>query len=228
MKKYIDGAGSYIKDMVYGANDGIITTFAVVTGSIGAGFDTRIIIILGLANLLADGLSMGVSNFLGERSENNLYHKEKHRELKLILDSPELQKEEVKKVFTDFNFPSEKTDTMTQMITENQNFLIDFVMKYKLKRDRPSCGDEWKGAVVTFLAFVFAGLLPLLAFLFAAEENMFRISILSTAAAFFLIGSSRTFITGRKWFVSGLEILIVGGVAASVSYGVGYLVSLVV
>ena len=86
MKKeyHTGGISSYIKDLVYGANDGIITTFAVVTGATGAGFDPKVVIILGVANLLADGFSMGASNFLGERSENNLYHKEERREYKEI------------------------------------------------------------------------------------------------------------------------------------------------
>ena len=228
MRKYLHKASDYIKDIVYGANDGIITTFAVVTGSIGAGLGTRVIIILGLANLLADGISMGVSNYLGEKSENSLFQKEKKKELALILEKPEEEKEDVKEILREFNFTQERVDSMAEMIVDNENFWVDFMMKYELGRDEPSSGEEWKGGLVTFFAFALAGLMPLLPFIFASPEHMITYSIVSTACAFFVVGSLRTLITDRNWLVAGCEMLLVGGIAAGVSYGVGLVISLVV
>jgi len=197
-----------------------------VTGATGAGFDPKVVIILGVANLLADGFSMGASNFLGERSENNLYHKEERREYKEIKDTPEIEKEEVRVALRKFNFDEEKTETMTEIISGNEKFWVDFMMKYELEMGQPSCGEEWKGSVVTFIAFVIAGVLPLLSFFFAAPENVFKLSVIAAAIALFVVGSLRYFITHKNWFISGLEMLIVGGIAAVVSYGVGYIVSL--
>jgi vacuolar iron transporter family protein len=228
MRQYIHNVSGYIKDMVYGANDGIITTFAVVTGSIGAGLDTRVIVILGLANLLADGFSMGVSNFMGERSENSLYHKEKRREIDEIKNNPEDEKEDVREILRGFNFQDERVESMTGMITTNEKFWVDFMMKYELHRDEPSSGNEWRGATVTFFAFSIAGLLPLLPFLFASPDNMIQYSVIATGVAFFAVGSMRTLVTAKNWMISGLEMLFVGIVAAGVSYGVGLLVSLFV
>ena len=95
-------------------------------------------------------------------------------------------------------------------------------------RDRPSSGHEWKGGVITFVAFVIAGLLPLIPFFIADPQNMLQYSIVATAIAFFVVGMSRVIITHRNWFISGLEMLVVGGIAAAVSYAVGLLVSLFV
>ena len=96
MEKHLTGLGSHIKDIVYGANDGIITTFAIVAGSFGADLTPTVILVLGFANLLADGFSMAASNFLGSKSENSLYKEEEKREYDEVKNLPEKEKEEVR------------------------------------------------------------------------------------------------------------------------------------
>jgi len=227
MEHHSSGISSYIKDIVYGANDGIITTFAVVTGAVGAGLGIKVVIILGIANLFADGFSMGASNFLGERSENSLYKEEEKREWREVKDLPHRERQEVIDVFLKHKFSPEQAKIMTDIIENNHEFWVDFMMKYELEMNAPTHGNEWRGSLATFVAFVIAGTLPLLSFLFADPANMFRYSIVATAVALFVVGSLRTLITRRNWLISGLEMLSVGGIAAAVSYGVGYYVSLI-
>src|SRR3989338_5447696 len=104
MEKHVQGLGTYIKDIVYGANDGIITTFAVVAGSLGADLSVKVILILGISNLLADGFSMAASNFLGKHSENSLFKKEQEREKKEVEEVPDKEREEIKEVFLNHKF----------------------------------------------------------------------------------------------------------------------------
>ncbi len=92
MEKHLTGFVTYIKDIVYGANDGIITTFAIVAGSFGANLTSKVILILGFANLLADGFSMAASNFLGSKSENGLYKQEEKTEYNEGKNLPEKEK----------------------------------------------------------------------------------------------------------------------------------------
>jgi len=222
------GFSTYIKDLVYGANDGIITTFAVVTGTIGAGLDSKIVIILGIANLLADGFSMGASNFLGQRSENALYRKEEKREYDEVDSIPQVEKKEVYDALISHGFADAEATTLTEMISHNRDFWVDFMMKYELGMPAPEHGDEWKGAVMTVLAFVIAGSVPLLSFMFEfMSQHMFLYSCIATAIVLFVVGSIRCIITHSSWWKSGLEMLLVGGIAACVSYGVGYIVSTV-
>ncbi len=227
MEHHSNGLSSYIKDIVYGANDGIITTFAVVTGAVGAGFGIKVVIILGIANLFADGFSMGASNFLGERSENSLYKEEEKREWREVRELPHVERKEVIDVLLKHNFSEEQAKMMTDIIASNDAFWVDFMMKYELEMNPPSHGDEWRGALATFIAFLIAGTLPLLSFMFAQPENMFRYSVIATAIALFVVGALRFLITRRNWLISGFEMLAVGGIAAAVSYGVGYFVSMI-
>lgn len=227
-EQHTSGIGGYIKDIVYGANDGIITTFAIVTGAVGAGFPTTVIVVLGIANVLADGFSMAASNFLGTKSENDLFNKEKKRELYEVENMPEKEKGEIMEVFQSHNFNAEDSKKLVELVSGNKDFWIDFMMRYELEMNIPDEGSEWKASLLTFLSFVFAGSLPLLPFFFpGGSELTFLYSMIATGLALFTVGAARNLITSVNWIVSGLEMLFVGGVAASVSYGVGYLISAV-
>ncbi len=152
----------YLGDIIYGANDGIITTFAVISGAAGAGFSSTVIIVLGIANLTADGFSMAASKYLALKSEQSV----------------------------------------------NQVG----------SRKRVAFND----AVATFGAFVIAGSLPVIPFLVpAAAEHAFPVSASATAVAFFLVGAARAFVIPKHAARAGFEMLLVGGVAAGIAYGLG-------
>lgn len=154
--------GTYIRDAVFGANDGIVTTFAVVAGVAGANLPTATVLILGFANLLADGLAMGLGNYLGMKSELDL----------------------------------------APRIKQSQLLLAE------------------KRGLATFIAFVLAGLSPLLPYIFKLPQA-FNISITVTGLTLFIVGSLRSIITKKPWFVAGLEMLLVGAIAASAAYFTG-------
>ena len=155
----------YLKDVIYAANDGIITTFAVVAGVAGAALDPAIVLILGVANLLADGFSMAASDYLATKSEEEY-----------------------------------------------------------LARDGNHVGKtrSKKAATITFFSFVIAGLLPILPYTFLkSPPDVFWVSVVFTGSALFIVGACRARWTGKNWFWSGLEMLLVGGIAAVIAYGAG-------
>ena len=159
--------GHYLPDLVYGANDGIITTFAVVTGVVGADLSERIILILGFANLVADGFSMGASNYLARRS-------------------------------------------------------------YAEADERSTGREAARHGAATVVGFVTAGLVPLVAYLVPLPDGMrFPVAIALTLSTLFAVGASRAVVTRLGWARSGLEMLLVGALAAAVAYSIGALASTV-
>lgn len=152
-----------LRAAVYGANDGVVTTFAVVAGVAGASLNPRIIVIMGIANLIADGLAMGLGDYLGEKSER------------------EMEKSRIRGI--------------------------------------------WHTGLTTFISFVVVGLAPLLPYLVGTKgwssQQLFAASICSTAAALFLAGSLRSVFTRKSWWSSGIEMLVVGALAAGAAYGLG-------
>ena len=162
-------ARHYVRELIYGANDGIITTFAVVAGVAGGALSLRVVLIIGAANLLADGLSMAVGNYLAIRSHES------------VLEAQDMPEEEA--------FPT-------------------------------------RHALATFLAFVAAGVVPLLPYMLPrAPVDPFAASIALTLGAMFIVGASRALIANVRWWKAGVEMLGLGAVVALLAYASGRLVA---
>jgi len=212
--------------MVFGAIDGSITTFAIVSGVAGAGLSSSIVIVLGLANLLADGFSMAASNFLGTRAENAFRASMRERELSEIDIYPEGEKEEVRQIFAMKGFEGKSLDDLVEVITTNRTLWVDTMMQEEHGLS-PDDTNEWYSAGATFVSFVVAGALPLATFVLnyfvpQAIDSPFLISVLLTAMCFALVGLGKGHFTNGNYSLSIIETLMVGGIAASLAYAVGY------
>jgi len=170
MKKSVER--KYLPQFVYGGIDGSVTTFAVVSGVMGASLNSSIVLILGFANLFADGFSMAISNYLSTKSENDV-EKSQH--------------------------------------------------------------NAKKTAFVTFISFMFIGLIPLISFILAAitkssylVQNQFLFSIILTGVALLIVGFLKGEVTKKHKFWSSIETLLIGGTAAIVAFLVGYLLKMIV
>lgn len=214
--------GNYLKDFIYGSIDGIVTTFAVVSGVAGAKLSTSIIIILGIANLLGDGFSMAVSNFLGSKAEKQLREKSRISEEKHIELYPKGEVEEVRQIFKAKGFNGKQLEELVEVITSNKERWIDTMLTEELGFSNRN-KSPLVAAISTFIAFFLVGFLPLLPFLFELNINKaFFFSSIITACAFFIVGALKSKFVGTNWFTSGLETLIVGGIAATLAYTAGY------
>lgn len=218
---------SYLRDFVYGAIDGTVTTFAVVSGIAGAGLNPQIVVVLGLANLLGDGFSMAASNYLGTRTDEQLREKARAMELRHIRTAPEGEREEVRQIYAAKGFKNEDLERAVEIITSDEERWIDTMLVDELgiPLEGPSA---IKAAVTTFFAFCIVGLLPLLAFIFGyfvptSASTLYQVSTIVTAIAFFLVGTTKSLFVEQKWYRSGLETLAVGGAAALIAFLVGIL-----
>jgi VIT1/CCC1 family predicted Fe2+/Mn2+ transporter len=218
---------SYLKDLVYGSIDGAITTFAVVAGVMGAGLSGGVILILGFANLLADGFSMAISNYLGTRAESQVRNRARAIEERHIELHPEGEIDEIREIFRQKGFEGPILDEIVQVVTGNRQLWINTMLQdeWGLPLDTPSA---WKAGLATFAAFVVVGLIPILPFLAAiilpaSMPFLFGASILMTGAALFGVGAMKSRFVEEHWLQAGLETLGIGGGAAILAYAVGVL-----
>jgi len=220
--------GQYIKSAVYGGLDGIITTFAVVAGVAGAQLSAGIVLILGFANLIADGLSMAIGDYLSTKAEQEYQRAERQRERWEVEHYPEGEKREMVELYTAKGIPEEDARTVTEILARHKEAWVEVMLVEELGII-PSDESPWKHGVVTFLSFGLFGLVPLVAYVLAALTPLplasFAMASLLTAGTLFAVGAVKTRITGRNWFQSGLEMLLVGGVAATAAFVVGRLLS---
>jgi len=219
----------YLKDFVYGAIDGGVTTFAVVAGVAGAGLSPIIVIILGCANLLADGFSMAVSNYLGSRAENQYRERMRRQEVHEVLTYPQGEEEEIRQIFARKGFEGKLLDEVVETIISDTDRWVETMLQ---EEHGMSLEDHnaFKGALATFTAFCLIGAIPLLPYLTnwlltGTIAEPFLVSSLATGLAFFVVGAFKARFVDRSWFRSGLETLAIGGAAALLAYGVGRLLS---
>ncbi|MBU1085682.1 MAG: VIT1/CCC1 transporter family protein [Candidatus Beckwithbacteria bacterium] len=215
--------GSYIRDLVYGANDGIVTTFAVVAGVAGANLSSNIVLILGFANLFADGLAMAIGNYLGTKSEQEYIEKERKTEEWEIEHVPDCEQKEIKNIYRKKGFKGKSLIQIVDLVTSNKKLWIDTMMINELGILPNDDTSPVKNALATFFSFTFAGLFPLLPYIFLFS-NSFNISIIFTGLSLFTVGALRTFITKKHWLIAGLEMLFVGAIAAIVAFATGYFI----
>ncbi len=219
------GAREYVGEMVYGALDGIVTTFAVVAGSAGAGFGPGIIVVLGFANLLADGLSMAAGAYLSMKSGQSYYKAERAREEWEVENYPEGEREEIRQIYSRKGFAGKKLEALVELITSKKSVWVDTMMSEELGLV-PEQKNPLKAGLFTYLAFVVAGLVPVLVFVVSLFSPLkasiaFPLSFLLTFATIFLVGSLRSLVIAKTWLEAGLEMLLIGGLTAVISYGIG-------
>jgi vacuolar iron transporter family protein len=220
-------AQKYVGDMVYGGLDGIITTFAVVSGVAGAKLGGNIVLVLGLANLLADGFSMATGAYLSSKSDQEYYDRERERERWEVEHYPEGEKAELLEVYRSRGYDSADASALVEIHSRHPERWVETMMFDELGMVK----DERKpmrSALATFVAFQIAGSVPLLVFLLGLVVPIpaltaFWVSLILSGVALFLLGAAKVLVTQRSMWRSGLETLLVGGLAAGVAYAVGAL-----
>lgn len=210
---------NYLRDWIYGGIDGSVTTFAVVSGVAGAQLSPWIILVMGFANLFADGFSMAASNYLGTKAEHDDLHRLEAVENRHIDTVPEGEKEEVRQIFRQKGFTGEDLRRIVQLITSDRRRWVRTMLteEYGLPYEVRS---PWIAAVITFTSFFICGLIPLLPYLFQFT-HAFVISLLVTGAIFFAIGSAKSRWSTTSWLQSALSTLFVGAIAAGLAYAAG-------
>ncbi len=222
------GAGSqYLGEMVYGGLDGIITTFAVVSGVAGAQLGTPVILILGLANLLADGFSMATGAYLSSKSEREYYRKEWEREAWEVKHFPDGERAELQEVYVSRGYTDEEAAQLVEIQSRNPERWVKAMMIDELGMMEDETNPLING-LVTLASFVIAGAVPLVVYLIGlafpiSPDMAFPISIASSGLALFALGATKVLVTKLNPIRSGLEMLVVGGLAAGVAYVVGAL-----
>lgn len=214
---------SYLGDAVLGAVDGLVTTFAVVSGVSGGGLSSGVAILLGAANLLADGFSMAVGNYQRAKSDREYVELARREEEKHIEVIPAGEREEIRQIFEKKGFQDPVLSQVVEVITSDKKLWVDTMVTEEL--GLPLEGQNpARAGLVTFVGFVVAGLVPLLPFLgrgLVSPEQTFFVSSLMTGVAFFVVGLLKGKVLDRPRLRSALQTFLIGGIAASLAYLVG-------
>lgn len=213
---------SYLRDWVLGGVDGAVTTFAVVAGVAGADLPTKVILILGAANLIADGFSMAAGNYSGVKAERDDYERLRKMEQRHIAATPEGEREEIRQIFAAKGFEGDDLERAVDIITASHDRWIAVMLEEEYGAPKVERSPLKTGAA-TFAAFFVCGAVPLSPYLFGAGDRAFATAIVMTAAVFFGIGALKSKWSTARWWMSAIETLAIGMTAAGIAYAIGAL-----
>ena len=217
---------NYLRDWVYGGIDGAVTTFAIVAGVVGADLPARVVLILGVANLLADGFSMAAGNYSATKAEHDDHERLRRMEERHIRLAPEGEREEIRQLFQAKGFEGADLERAVQVITGSTKRWVDMMMAEE-HGVPPVTRSPMMAGLATFVAFLLCGLVPLLPFVAGLAADV-SLSVVMTAMVFFTIGSLKSRWSMASWLRSGTETLLIGLAAAGVAYAVGVILKTLV
>lgn len=211
---------NYLSDFIYGGVDGTITTFALVAGIEGAVLSKNFTLILGFANLLADGFSMAASNYSGTKADLDNLERLREIENRHIALVPDGEREEVRQILEQKGIAKDKLGPLVEAITANRETWVNYMITEEYGVSTADKQPIHAGSA-TFLAFVVCGIVPLVPYLLGAPDA-FLFSSVATALTFFIIGAMKSRYSIIRWWWSGLETLMIGSLAALIAYSVGH------
>jgi vacuolar iron transporter family protein len=224
----------HFEDFIYGSFDGSVTTFAIVAGAVGASLSPLIVLILGFANLAADGFSMAAGNYQATKARIEFIQKERRREEWEVENMAESERQEIREIYAKKGFANELLDEIVRVITARKKVWIDTMMKEELGLVEDG-RRPLHTAVSTGVGFVLIGMIPLFPFILLhvmglqiSTSQSFLYSVGFTSGAFFLIGLIKGKIVKKSLIRSGLITLLIGSIAATVAYVVGHALSAII
>eukprot|EP00924_Labyrinthula_sp_SR-Ha-C_P013721 maker-scaffold_5-snap-gene-11.50-mRNA-1 protein AED:0.01 eAED:0.01 QI:58/1/1/1/1/1/2/45/327 len=225
--------GDFLKSIVFGGLDGILTTFSIVAGSAGGGMPVGVVLILGFSSKFADALAMGLGDALSSKAEMEHIEQEKQREYWEYDSYPEGELQEMIDLYVAKGMSYDDAERVVKIMgaPENRDFFIELMMIEELGLQLPSPDDNpWKDGFITFCSFVFFGFFPLVsycifpfAFPHLEDETLFLIACFCSLCTLFLLGAVKSVFSYKGWLKCGLEMAAIGSVIALVAYFVGWL-----
>ena len=228
---YLSKFEEYLGEFVYGGIDGCVTTFAVVAGAVGANLESSIIIILGFANLFADGFAMSIGAYLSTKSEKDNYNKHKQVEYWEVENLPDVERDEIREIYENKGFSGKLLNDIIDTITADKDRWVDVMMKEELEMIEPK-RSPLKIGLVTYTSFILIGLIPLSIYVwdyfYPITSSLFVWSASLTAIGFIIVGVLKSYVNQTNKLKGVLETLVLGMLAALVSYYLWYFLEMLI
>jgi VIT1/CCC1 family predicted Fe2+/Mn2+ transporter len=214
--------GKMLRDVIFGLNDGLVTTIGFVSGVTGAVFQSRVIMLTGIAQVIAGGVAMFIGAYLSNRSQEEFFLKEIAREKREIKEIPEVEKQEIRDIYIHMGFKPNEVEMIVNRITSDEKLWVRFMMREELGILEEEMENPLKAGMIMGTTFLIGGIFPLFPYFFMGETLLaLKLSIFLSILVFFLIGVGKSTLTKTHWFKSGTQVTFLGGLAALVGFLIG-------
>lgn len=207
-----------VRDVVIGMSDGLTVPFALAAGLSGAVNSSHVVVLAGLAEIAAGSIAMGLGGYLAARSDAEHYGSERRREEREIVDRTHDEEEEVYSIFEEYGVERSESHPVLEALKRDPKAWVDFMMRFELGLEAPEKNRASQSALTIALSYVAGGLIPLLPYMLAPQADPLLISVLITLVALLIFGGIKGKLTGGGILRSGLQTMLIGGIAAGVAY----------
>jgi len=226
-----NSSGDMIKAVVFGGMDGILTTFAIVSGANGGGLGTLVILVLGFSSKIADALAMGLGSALSTKAEHEHIRMEREREYWEYDNYPEGEIQEMIDMYENRGMSRSDADKVIRLMADHRDFFVDVMMVEELGLQAPEDdASPWFEGFVTFCSFIFFGFFPLMvycifpfAFPGMTDHQLFVLAGVVSGLTLFVLGTVKSQFSVKPWWKSGLEMLVIGMTLCAIAYSIGSL-----
>lgn len=216
--------GNALRAAVLGANDGLVSNLSLVMGVAGAVPEGRLVLITGVAGLLAGAISMALGEWLSVQSSRELYERQIRIEAEELAAAPEEEAAELAVIYEAKGLPADQARAMAERTIAQGAAALDVLAREELAIDPAELGGSaWTAAIASFILFAIGAVIPVAPFMFASGMTAVWTSVAASAVGLFAIGAAITLMTGRSVAYSGARQLLFGLAAAAVTYGIGWL-----
>ncbi len=220
-ERHVRGGG-WIGQAIYGINDGLGAAFGVVSGVAGAtNVNGSFVLLSGFASMVASALSMGSGAYLATKAEKEVHEAELARENREIQEHPEEETEELSLFYQLKGFTPEEANAMARRMAENPEEMLRTLAHEELGLSEKAFANPWRSAASATVSTAVGAAVPVLPYLFATGLTALVTSFVISTAAHFAVGAAKVIVTGRSWWKSGMEMMIIGLGEAAITYGIG-------
>ncbi|MBV9791601.1 MAG: VIT1/CCC1 transporter family protein [Chloroflexi bacterium] len=218
------GQGGTLRAAVFGINDGLVSNISLVMGVAGAGTDSRFVLLAGLSGLLAGAFSMAAGEYVSMSAQREVFEAQIAFEQRELADDPQGELAELTQIYRAKGLPEAQAATLAASMMADPRIALDTHAREELGLDPDELGSPWGAAFSSFGAFVVGAIIPVIPYIIFGNPTAFWASVLLSALALFIVGVLLTTFTGRNWLYSGLRMMLIGTLAAGVTYLVGRLI----
>ncbi|MEO7402713.1 MAG: VIT1/CCC1 transporter family protein, partial [Burkholderiales bacterium] len=217
------GSGGSLRAAVFGVNDGLISNCSLILGIAGANAEPKVILLSGVAGLLAGAFSMAAGEYVSVRSQREMFEYQIGLERKELEIYPQEEAEELALVYVARGMDDDDAKRLAERTIANPALALDTLAREELGLNPDELGSPWGAASSSFAAFAIGAIVPLVPFFVVSPGHALPASVGATAIALFGVGAVISLFTGRSAWMSGLRMLAIGGLAGALTFGIGHL-----
>jgi VIT1/CCC1 family predicted Fe2+/Mn2+ transporter len=218
------GKSGALRAAIFGINDGLVSNLSLIMGVTGASASNKVILLAGVAGLMAGAFSMGAGEYVSMRVQRELFERLLHLEAHELADDPEEEHIELRNIYEAKGFPPDLAEEVARVIMQDPEVALETHAREELGLDPDQLGSPWGAATSSFVTFSVGAAVPLLPFVVGSGAAATAAAIAASAVSLFTVGACMSLLTGRGWLLSGVRMLLIGGAAAAITYSVGSLI----